>query len=678
MNFVSRASSARILSFILCLVILFLQFPLTAFAVAEPRKGILTGDYVNVRDIPGTRSPSQVLVQVRIGQAVDVLDEKADADGDMWYYVSFTYSGTSYKGYIYNKYVQILPDADTPVVENQNFEEQLAKFPAEYHEALKKIHEAHPAWNFEAVITDLDWNYVQDKENVLGKSYINDGIISHYSTIPGSYDWETDTYYVQEGTNWYQAAPGLVAYYMDPRNFLNENDLFQFEKLAYSSASQTEETIGKMLQGTFMEGKTTKNNSGAEVSFAKAFLDAAATHNVSAFHLVTRCIQEVGWNGNDCSLGTYPGYTGYYNFFNIGAYSGAKDGMKYAAKYGWDTAYKAILGGAEVIGANYIAIGQDTPYFQKYNVVNKNAVATHQYMTNIAAAKSEGSIQRSKYALLGFLETALTFRIPVYKNMPQTPCAKPAAAGSPNNYLKMLAVNGYSLTPTFDFYECLNQGVNSYTLTINGNVSSIVVTAAAVSKTATVTGFVGEIAIVSGENILPITCTAANGESRTFTLRVILNGEGSGEGGVIKPPETIPSGWAPPYKLQGSTVTGLTPGMDVKKLISSLGLYGNATATVTDENGKTVSSGAVRTGLKLRYYDGAQTTEFTLIVFGDVNKDSAIDAIDLLMVRRYLLSLTKLNSVTVTAADVNHDGKTDAIDLLLIRRTLLGLSSITQ
>lgn len=681
-----RTPSARILSLILCLTFLLLQFPLAVMAEGETRKGVVTANSVNVREDAGThksnphtdQNQNKIVVAVSSGQAVTILGEKLDCDGDMWYHVSFTYNGTSYQGYIYNVYVGIVHDVEIPVVENKNFEEQLSAFPEEYHAALKALHEEHPSWHFEAFITDLVWSEVQDKENVLGKSFIDDGIISHYSTIAGSYDWETDTYYVQEGSNWYQAAPGMVAYYMDPRNFLNENDIFQFEKLAFSSASQTEENIEAMLQGTFMAGKTVKNYDGTEISYAKAFLDAAETYNVSAFHLITRCIQEVGWNGNACSLGTYSGYTGYYNFFNIGAYGGAEDGMKYAVSKGWDSPYKAILAGGDFISSGYIARGQNTPYFQKYNVVEKDAVATHQYMTNVAAAYSEGKIQQAKYVQLGFTETAFTFRIPIYKNMPETASAKPAAAGSPNNYLKSLSVNGYSLTPTFDFYECLNNGINSYTLLINGDVPAIQVNATAVSNTASVTGHVGKVSIVTGENLLTITCTAANGEKRDFTLRVVLNGKGSDEGGVITPPESIPSGWNPPYKLQGSTLTGLTPGMDVNQFLSSLGLYGNAAASVTDANGKNVSGGAVRSGWKLHYYDGSNTTEFLLILYGDLNGDSSINGLDFLIMQKYFMEIYSLNSTESFAADLNKDGKVNGLDLLQMQKYFMELIDITQ
>ena len=49
----------------------------------------------------------------------------------------------------------------------------------------------------------------------------------------------------------------------------------------------------------------------------------------------------------------------------------------------WNSPYKAIVGGAKWIGNGYINNNQDTLYYQKFNVVNKNW--NHQYMANISA-----------------------------------------------------------------------------------------------------------------------------------------------------------------------------------------------------------------------------------------------------------------------------------------------------
>ena len=679
----------RTLACFLSIVLLAFHFPLSAFAEEETYTGVVNATNVNVRTGPGTShdilTHDGQNVKLSTGYAVMVHGSAVpDSTGGEkpWYSITFSYQGIPLQGYMRSDYITVNKVQHTPS-EDKTFEEQLEAFPESYRASLRAIHSSHPTWKFEAVNTGLDWGTVQQNENVLKRSLIYSSYASYYSTAAGSYDWESDTYFPLEAGTWYQAAPSLVAYYMDPRNFLNEKDLFQFEALIHDPATQTEEAVAQILEGTFMGGgKTTLGPDGTQISYAKAFVLAASSANVSVFHLVTRCIQEVGRNGSDTSLGTYSGFEGYYNFFSIGANTGGRDGMIYAKNQGWDTPYKAILGGAIFISGGYISVGQNTPYFQKFSVVREDKLYWHQYMANIAAAQSEGKIQRSFYEEeLKALESAFVFRIPVYENMPESPCAAPVPAGSPNNFLKSLSVEGYSLTPTFDFYESLNKGVSSYILVINADVSSIVVSASAVSSGATVTGSVGTVPIWTGENTLTITCTSASGVAKYYTLTVILNGKGSsGEAPLpsTPEPEPIPSGWNPPYRIQGSLLSGITPGTDINAFLSSLGVYGKAYAILTDENGNAISGGAMRTGMILNYFDGTNTTKFQTVLYGDPNKDSVIDAIDLLVIRRNLLGLTELDATGSAAADVNHDGAVDAIDLLLVRKKLLGLSEITQ
>ena len=302
----------RALSLILSVFLVLTSVSLVSFAEEAVRSGVVTGDNVNVRSGAGT-AHGTIGIQLSRGHAVTILGEANDSSGALWYQIRFTFGGAEHTGFMHSNYIRVtsVPTPSTPPAENTDFETQLAAFPEDYKAAIIALHEAHPSWNFIAYDTELDWNTVQNLENRLGWSYINDGVISHYSTAAGSYDWESDTYFVKEGSNWYQAHPAMVAYFMDPRNFLNDTDIFQFELLAFSPASQTEEAVTQMLAGTFMEGKTTVNAAGEEVSYARAFLDAANTAGVSAFHLVARCIQEIGWEGNPCAFGTYSGYEGY-------------------------------------------------------------------------------------------------------------------------------------------------------------------------------------------------------------------------------------------------------------------------------------------------------------------------------------------------------------------------------
>jgi hypothetical protein len=253
--------------------------------------------------------------------------------------------------------------------------------------------------------------------------------------------------------------------------------------------------------------------------------------------------------------------------------------------------------------------------------------------------------------------------------------------------LKSLEIEGYPLTPTFDFYDCLNNGRTSYSIIIQGDVPSVKVSAVPVSASATLSGHLGVIPIQTGENTITVSCTAANGATRNFTVNILLEGAGSAEGppAYVPPtPDTPPaspdgtsSGWNPPYTIQGTALSGIAPGTDSTAFLNSLGLYGNASAGITDENGVAIT-GAMRTGLVLNYFDGATTHQYRIVIYGDVNGDSVIDAIDLLLVRKNLLGLVSLSDASFRSCDVNHDGAVDAIDLLLVRKSLLGLTSIQQ
>lgn len=219
------------------------------------------------------------------------------------------------------------------------------------------------------------------------------------------------TFKAKDGSTWFNAHKSVVAYYLDPRNFLNEDRVYMFETLSYNSY-QTQKTVEKVLAGTQFVKYNYK---------ASWFYDYGKQYKISPVFLASRARQETG--GGSVALSGYRiGGVYYYNPFNIGAYSSANPvvkGMYYAKDQGWNTKEKAVKGGAKYLAGSYVSNKQDTLYTQKFNVANGvNSIATHQYMTNIMAPYSESLSVKNAYKSYGITDEQLVFKIPVYTSMP--------------------------------------------------------------------------------------------------------------------------------------------------------------------------------------------------------------------------------------------------------------------
>ena len=325
-------------------------------------------------------------------------------------------------------------------------------FPSSYKPYIDELKKKYPNWEFKALYTNLDWEYVINNENVFGKNLVPKSYSDNWkNTKPGEYNVEVDS-------GWVDSSRTAVEYAMDPRNFLNYVRVFQFEELSYNSKTSTKETIEKILYGTefynrIVEYKTSSgNNVVTDKKYSDLILGAAKTSQVSGLHLASRIKQEVGPFLSHSSIsGTVSGFEGLYNFYNIGATSSSepmgaiKNGLQYAkdgkgassatkSKYliPWNTKERAITGGAIFIGSSYINVGQDTIYLQKFHVYDTkdDELFWHQYMTNVLAPYSESKLIYNGYSNSDLLDSSISFVIPIYNNMPDLPCTSPAISAS--------------------------------------------------------------------------------------------------------------------------------------------------------------------------------------------------------------------------------------------------------
>lgn len=341
-------------------------------------------------------------------------------------------------------------------------------FSESYIEDLAALQKAHPNWKFVAFKTGIDFD-----DAVKGE-------------LAGTPTTETN-----------------LRAYLDPRNWLNEKYIFQFESIKKSDAVQSVSSVNAILKKTWMANSKINyfdtqgiSKTVTEVNtYADAMIKASNDTNMSANYIAAKIRQENGGATYSATAvcGTRPPFQGIFNYFNIGAYTTAMDGLAWAAgflkankdtvlydstnataspivtvsngqrmtyvkedgeyyrvtlynelgngkyedketgyilksdvnttymgNYGrpWTDPNKAIYYGAKYIANGYLTY-QYTMYLQKFNVnAQSGNLYRHEYMTNVSGAASEGYHLYSGYSNAGLLNSAHTFYIPVFNNMP--------------------------------------------------------------------------------------------------------------------------------------------------------------------------------------------------------------------------------------------------------------------
>lgn len=452
-------------------------------------------DYAYIR----TSTSGSVKDVVYLGTELDYLgSSKATSNcSSGWYKVKYF---TNKTGYICKTYVDKYSDITKT---NTSYCNTLKNkgFPASYCPYLSYIHSKHPKWVFKP-----------EKTKVTFLAAVNGESRKNYTqNTKGAYLY---SYSIAEAGGWRVANDAYIGFMIDPRNYLNEKNIFAFENLSYDSSVHTKSAVRSILSGTWLDNNT----------YAGYFVNAGKdkNNNVSPIHLAARVKQEGGsnknyagvsgkvsttWNvvssgyicsddvnvsgnsisvksgknpeikksnasnsdtykytngkkitanskdtlslkdtkkvssKNGCKNGWYKvkvnkSLKGIYNFYNIGAYGSnpVVRGLAAAAGYvddlsgtPWNTHEKAIKYGASFIAKGYISKGQDTLFYQKFNVGPNNYYNkyTHQYMTNILAPASESLSSYRSYTNLKIIDKAYSFKIPVYNSMPSNITSHP-------------------------------------------------------------------------------------------------------------------------------------------------------------------------------------------------------------------------------------------------------------
>ena len=289
-----------------------------------------------------------------------------------------------------------------------------SKYPG-YKELIDELKEKHPNWTFTLFYTKLDWEEVISNEGHSDNREYPLNLVPDSSEYPEDWKCEICGDKTYDNGTWLCASDKAIKSQMDPRNILNDEEIFQFKELNYVENACTQDGLEEITQDTFLEGDT----------ISQALLQAGENANLDPYFIASRLIQEQGRKGTVMSRGyDYEGNI-VYNPFNINAIGNSQEEIlqnagKYAYEQGWDTLDKAIIGGIDFMKKGYIDKSQNTLYLQKFDIVNQDgSLYTNQYMQNLLAPKSEAKNMKSIYESSNTVDSNLNFIIPLYENMPE-------------------------------------------------------------------------------------------------------------------------------------------------------------------------------------------------------------------------------------------------------------------
>lgn len=527
-----------------------------------------------------------------------------------------------------------------------------SKYPG-VKEKIQALQKKYPNWKFKILYTGLDFNEVIANEYTgHGKSPKN--LIYKSANYQGAWICSICKERIYDNGNWRCASEEAIKYMMDPRNSINESDIFQFEELTKTETDIN--TIKNMTTGTFLAG------------YEQAIIDTSNSNNVNACYIVARLIQEQGKTGTVLTSGKgYNGqYVGYYNAFNRGASGNSTEaillnGLATAQKYGWTSLEKSISGGIDFIANQYIHKGQNNLYLQKFDVEATNGLYSNQYMQNLMAAENEGLTLKNTYINTNSMSSAHTFIIPVYENMPKADCVRPSTSGTSNVTTDLVRVNVNSTirlrnavngnnTVGWLYKDEIVTRLEKATTKVNGTYWD------KIKKADGTTGYVARETYESESEyklyLVPISEDSGNN-----------NDNNNNSNNNNKPTNTSK------VKIdEENKIIMVVPNAIANDILESFG--GTAKITKADGNYLNGSQDTVATGYKVE-------DKYTVIKKGDCNGDGNVNTGDTYMLKCVVLNLKKFeNENYKKAADVNNDNELNTGDTFLLKKQVLGLANI--
>lgn len=126
-------------------------------------------------------------------------------------------------------------------------------------------------------------------------------------------------------------------------------------------------------------------------------------------------------------------------------------------------------------------------------------------------------------------------------------------------------------------------------------------------------------------------------------------------------------------------LTGFAIGSDVATIVQKVIAFDpSAQITVKKADGTQITSGTVATGMTITITANETTSDYTVVVRGDVSGDGKLSAIDYVKLRNFLDEVSSLQGAYLYGADTSCDGKVSALDYVKLRNHLDKKSVIVQ
>lgn len=577
---IKNSKMHKIWALLIALVLLLTSMNVSSFAYTS-QYGTIKASSVNVRSGPGTSYPK--VGKLDIGNQVAVYSEEQGTDGQVW--CSITWNNGANAGYVAKAYIGM--GSVYEGLSDEAFEKMLTNqgFPESYKPSLRALHKDYPNWSFQAVKTGIDWETAVKKESTVGLNLVTKSSKSSWkSTADGAYDWNNNYWPGFDGDDWKAASEDIIRYYMDPRNFLDSEYVFQFLDHTYNSNIHTYQGVEEMVKGTFMEssytgalgdfssqtaaastggssgtgpvssggvqfispgealaaaasqapaepegssngpGVISMTSDGGSASYVDILMKAAKESGVSPFVLVSMIIQEQGKNGNTSMVN---GTGGVYNFYNCEAYSSngmsANDrGLWWASQSGsYDRPWNTKEK-AIVGGAKFYGEGYLKNKQNTFYLKKFNVTSTNTYKHQFMSNVRAAADEGYQ------LSKAYSSELRMAAHDFEIPVYEnmpdtpaPCPSGDGSPNNKLSAFG----VDGFAITPTFDPNTTSYDLIVDTSVLSVNVIAAPYDSSAKISG-TGTFNLQSGANKIEVVVTAQNQTKRTYVLNVVKQNNG--------------------------------------------------------------------------------------------------------------------------------------------------------